>query len=63
MGELSREQLEKMVDVLNSLLLEFADAQTAEMLLRANGFENEELAAIGFETDGEWAEMDACMEV
>ena len=30
MGELSREQLEKMADVLSSLLLEFVDAQTAE---------------------------------
>lgn len=48
MGELSREQLEKMADVLSSLLLEFVDAQTAERLLRANGFENEELKAIGF---------------
>ena len=63
MGELSREQLEKMADVLSSLLLEFVDAQTAERLLRANGFENEELKAIGFDVDGEWAEMDACMEV
>lgn len=51
MDKLSREQLEKMVDVLASLVLEFADAQTAERLLRANGFESEELAAIGFDTE------------
>lgn len=51
MGELSREQLEKMADVLSSMLLDFVDAQTAERLLRANGFENEELRAIGFEVD------------
>lgn len=51
MGELSREQLEKMADVLSGLLLEFVDAQTAERLLRANGFENEELKAIGFDVE------------
>lgn len=51
MDELSREQLEKMVDVLNNLVLEFVDAQTAERLLRANGFENEELEAIGFDVE------------
>lgn len=51
MEKLSREQLEKMVDVLSNLVLEFADAQTAERLLRANGFENEELEAIGFDVE------------
>lgn len=51
MNELNREQLEKMVDVLSNLVLEFVDAQTAERLLRANGFENEELRAIGFDTE------------
>ena len=51
MESLGREQLEKMVSILSSLLLEFADAQTAEMLLRANGFENEELMAIGFDVE------------
>lgn len=51
MDELSREQLEKMVDVLCNLVLEFVDAQTAERLLRANGFENEELEAIGFDVE------------
>ena len=53
MDNLSRVQLEKMVDVLASLVLEFVDAQTAERLLRANGFESEELAAIGFDTEVE----------
>lgn len=53
MGELSREQLEEMADVLSNLLLEFVDAQTAERLLRANGFENEELKAIGFDVEAE----------
>ena len=53
MGELSREQLEKMVDVLGDLFLEIVDAQTAEMLLRANGFKNEELKAIGFNVEVE----------
>ena len=47
MEELRREQLEKMVDVLTSVVLEFADAQMAEMLLRENGFETEELEAVG----------------
>ena len=51
MGELNREQLEKMVDVLSNLVLEFVDAQTAERLLKANGFESEELRAIGFDVD------------
>lgn len=51
MGELNREQLEKMVDVLSNLVLEFVDAQTAERLLKANGFESEELRAIGFDAE------------
>ena len=51
MGELSREQLEKMVDVLSCLLLGSVGAQTAERMLRASGFENEELKAIGFDVD------------
>ncbi len=51
MGELNREQLEKMVDVLSNLVLEFVDAQTAERLLKANGFESEELRAIGFDVE------------
>ena len=49
MDELNREQLEKMVDVLSNLVLEFVDSQTAERLLKANGFESEELRAIGFD--------------
>ena len=47
MEKLNREQLEKMSEVLSKLLLDFCDVQTAEMLLRANGFETEELEAIG----------------
>lgn len=49
MKSISIEQMDKMIDVLSSLLLEFVDAQTAERLLRANGFETEELEAIGFD--------------
>lgn len=51
MDELNREQLEKMVDVLSNLVLEFVDAQTVERLLKANGFESEELRAIGFDVE------------
>ena len=51
MDELNREQLEKMVDVLSNLVLEVVDAQTAERLLKANGFESEELRAIGFDVE------------
>lgn len=51
MENLSREQLEKMVEVLTNMVLEFVDAQTAEKLLRANCFDSEELAAIGFDTE------------
>lgn len=53
MENLSREQLEKMVDVLANMVLQFVDAQTAERLLRAEGLESEELAAIGFDTEVE----------
>lgn len=49
--ELTREQLEKMVESLTNLALSFIDAQTAEKLLRADGFESEELAAIGFDVE------------
>lgn len=49
--DLNREQLEMMVEVLTNMVLEFADAQTAERLLRANGFESEELEAIGFDVE------------
>lgn len=52
MENLSREQLERMVEVLSDLVLEFVDAQTVESLLRENGFETEELDAIGFEVNG-----------
>lgn len=53
MDKLSREQLEKMVEVLANMVLEFVDAQTAERLLRINGLESEELDAIGFDTEVE----------
>lgn len=33
--------------------IEIVDAQTAEMLLRANGFKNEELKTIGFDVEVE----------
>ena len=49
--ELNKEQLEQMVDTLTDLVLEFVDAQTAERLLRANGFETEELEAIRFDQE------------
>lgn len=49
--KLNKEQLEQMVDTLTDLVLEFVDAQTAERLLRANGFETEELEAIGFDQE------------
>ena len=53
MSKISRDELENMVDALALVLLEFADAQTAEMLLRENGFETEHLEAIGFDCKGE----------
>lgn len=51
LSELNREQLEKIVDRLTDLCLGFVDAQTAERILRADGFENEELEAIGFDVE------------
>lgn len=51
MKNLSREQLEKMVDTLSMVLLEIADAQTATMLLKGYGFETEEFEAIGYEVE------------
>lgn len=49
--EMSREKLEQMVDTMANVMLQLADAQTAEAMLRANGFEDEELMAIGFEVE------------
>lgn len=49
--EMSREKLEQMVDTMANVMLQLADAQTAETMLRANGFEDEELMAIGFEVE------------
>lgn len=52
MKELSREQLEKMVDGLTNVLLVFADAQNAEAMLRAAyGFDDDMLKAIGFDVE------------
>lgn len=51
MDGLSREQLEKMADGLSSVLLGFVDADTAERILREEGFETEELEAIGFDVE------------
>lgn len=63
MDGLSREELEKMADLFLNMCLHFCGAQYTESILRAKGFGDRELAAIGFDVDGEWAEMDACMEV
>ncbi|MCD8381146.1 MAG: hypothetical protein LUC95_12720, partial [Lachnospiraceae bacterium] len=50
MDELSREQLERMVDVLGTMFLNaIGDATFAEGLLRNEGFETEELRDIGFD--------------
>ena len=49
MSKLRRDELENMVDTLSTMLLTFVDAQTAEMLLRSEGFETEHLEAIGFD--------------
>ncbi len=62
-GDLSREQLEKMTELFLNMSLHYAGAQYVEELLRTKGFGDNELAAIGFDEDGEWSEMDACMEV
>ena len=51
MDKLTREHLERMVDTLTDLALEYLDAQTLELVLRREGFEKEELEAIGFEID------------
>ena len=61
---LNREQLEKVTDVLVNLSLHFAGAQYTEYILRgACGLGDKELAAMGFDVDTEWADMDTCMEV
>lgn len=63
MDGLSREELEKMADLFLNMCLHFCGAQYIESMLRARGFGDRELAAIGFDVNDEWAEMDACMEV
>lgn len=60
---LSREQLEEMNDVLLDMCLHFCGSQYTEAILRDRGFGDKELSDVGFEADGEWADMDACMEV
>lgn len=47
--DLNREQLEKIVDALTDLALGALDAQTVETILRNDGFESEELQALGFD--------------
>jgi len=63
MEDLSREQLENMAELFLNMCLHFCGAQYTEGILRARGFGDRELAAVGFDVDSEWAEMDACMEV
>lgn len=63
MEDLSRERLEKMTNLLLDMCLHFTGAQYTESILRARGFDDRELAAVGFDVDDEWAEMDVCMEV
>lgn len=59
----SKEQLEKVADVLISLSLHFTGAQYTESILREGcGLGDKELAAIGFDIGGEWEDMDSCME-
>lgn len=64
---LSRDQLEKVTDLLLNMCLHFTGAQYTESVLRARGLGDKELASMGFDvtpdTDGEWADMDACAEV
>lgn len=60
---LSREQLEKVADLLLNMSLHFCGAQYTETILRDSGLGDKELASMGFDIDGEWADMDACMEV
>lgn len=63
MDGLSREELEKMADLFLNMCLHFCGAQYTESILRSRGFGDRELAAIGFDVNNEWAEMDSCMEV
>lgn len=63
MDNLSREQLEKLVDILVNMCLNFVGAQYTESILKSRGFGCRELEAIGFEVDGEWGDMDPCEEV
>lgn len=51
LDDMSKEKIEQMVDTMADVLLQLTDAQTAEAMLRANGFGDEELMAIGFEVE------------
>lgn len=62
MEDLSREQMDELANVLLDMCLHFCGAQYTESILRGRGFGNQELASIGFDVDGEWADMDACTE-
>lgn len=59
----SREQLEGMNELLLDMCLHFCGAQYTEGILRARGYRDAELKALGFDVDDEWAEMEPCMEV
>ncbi len=63
MEGLSREQVDKLADLLLNMCLHFTGAQYTEKILRARGFGDTELAALGFDVSSEWAEMDSCVEV
>ncbi len=60
---ISNERLKKMNDVLLNMCLHFCGAQYTESILRGRGFKDNELEAVGFEIDEEWAYMERCMEV
>lgn len=59
--ELSREQLERVTDLLLNMSLHFAGAQYTEALLRDRGLGDKELASIGFDVGDDL--LDTCMEV
>ena len=61
--DIERSRLENMCDTLLSMCLHFCGAQYTETILRDRGFRQAELEAVSFDIDGEWADMDPCMEV
>ena len=60
---LNREQVDRLADLLLNMCLHFTEVQYTESILRARGFGDTELAALGFDVSSEWAEMDSCVEV